>query len=956
MMCTRPDLAYPLNVLSRFVGLGHHTDVHWAAAKRILRYLHATSDLALTLGGSSPPILSGSSDSSYADSRPDCRSSQVYGFTLDIGLINWRSTRSSFVCLFTCEAELYAGTLAAQEARWLSFLLAELGHSQPSVTLSCDTASMIHLTENPAYHARSKHIEVRYFFVRELVQSSFLCLHKVAATANLADIFTKALLRAPHRFYVRALGLTRFAASGAMDLSPILTARPGAGGAGAGGAGAEGAGAGGAGAGGTGVGGAGAGGACAVGARAGGTHAGGAGAGGAGAGGSGVAGGAGASGARAGGTGAGGAGAGVTSAGDVEAVGTGPGGTRGAGAGCTAQRRPFFVLPPPWSLPPPGSLLHQVLSLPSSTGLTPPLLCPPPDQSKPQLQPDSPLPAPPYTEQTDSLTEHREPESRLALPICVVRTGRHVPRPRPPPVPGTHTIALCPSSVPLQVHLPSPLASTLLDVPDPESYLVRAAIPTLVDFAATCRLDFATLLAPESVSDCPPSVRGECTLGTDVLEDRVTCTRDTPALTWILQRFSFRFSLPQSTPLPTGHSLSAPPSDESVEPSGPYPEHVGCLITLGMGLVLGGRGPVVLTGHADASWSTRLSSVSSSSCEAVIYAGAMAAQELRWLTYLLINLGERPRSALVLFEARSETSFNKASTCNSTANNTFTLFAFSEHNTDFVSAALTIAGGYAGSGMGTGGVRWRSAISGAGGGGDDGSETDGQGGELPPAAVAVEGEASGGDVAEAVDASPSAAIAPYLAAVQGVGEGRQRRRRQYGTYGDDIEEEAEGFEEPADEAEYRHLYDARGVVDKWLGDPALWGMLSADALGGDGEEEEDEGEGPELRWETRMVLGPGGDAWHPANRKVKVSVFVRELQLSRLARERLLALVGRRYNTHRDELTIVSERYRHREENRKDVFRILHALIAEAKQADHLAAQAAAEAAPITRSQAASLA
>ncbi|CAI7792443.1 unnamed protein product [Closterium sp. NIES-54] len=274
-----------------------------------------------------------------------------------------------------------------------------------------------------------------------------------------------------------------------MDLSPILTARPGAGGAGAGGAGAEGAGAGGAGAGGTGVGGAGAGGACAVGARAGGTHAGGAGAGGAGAGGSGVAGGAGASGARAGGTGAGGAGAGVTSAGDVEAVGTGPGGTRGAGAGCTAQRRPFFVLPPPWSLPPPGSLLHQVLSLPSSTGLTPPLLCPPPDQSKPQLQPDSPLPAPPYTEQTDSLTEHREPESRLALPICVVRTGRHVPRPRPPPVPGTHTIALCPSSVPLQVHLPSPLASTLLDVPDPESYLVRAAIPTVTHLLATVFTD-----------------------------------------------------------------------------------------------------------------------------------------------------------------------------------------------------------------------------------------------------------------------------------------------------------------------------------------------------------------------------------------------------------------------------------------------------------------------------------
>ncbi|CAI7768412.1 unnamed protein product, partial [Closterium sp. NIES-54] len=140
----------------------------------------------------------------------------------------------------------------------------------------------------------------------------------------------------------------------------------------------------------------------------------------------------------------------------------------------------------------------------------------------------------------------------------------------------------------------------------------------------------------------------------------------------VLQRFSFQYSSPQSTPLPTGHSLSAPPSDESVEPNGPYPQLVGYLITSSMGLVLGGRGPVVLAGHADASWvddlatqrssqgyifslgsgsvswrSTRSSSVLSSSCEAEIYAGAMAAQELRWLTYLLTDLGERPRSSPV---------------------------------------------------------------------------------------------------------------------------------------------------------------------------------------------------------------------------------------------------------------------------------------------------------------------
>ncbi|CAI7864555.1 unnamed protein product [Closterium sp. NIES-53] len=490
-------------------------------------------------------------------------------------------------------------------------------------------------------------------------------------------------------------------------------------------------------------------------------------------------------------------------------------------------------------------------------------------------------------------------------------------------------MALLPSSVPLQVPLPSPPTSSLADGLDPGSDLARAASPTiprllatavtdplfesttasalvveLVDLAAICRLDYAASLVAESESDYPPSVRGECALGTYVLEDRqegfeclaaavphlvamllapkvdpdapdistsrsyaeaitvppseaniVDCMRiirvkrpsrsppifkaryvargfiqqqgvdffhtfsPTPKMTtlWVLlhvaaqhdyglhsldfitaflqgslheeiwlhrprgftgsflagtqwslrqpvyglrqaprewhdtlrttlaalgfatsnsnpslfvrtdtslppfyitrdraqraitltqsqmvqqvlQCFGFTYSSPQSTPLRTGHSLSAPPSNEFVEPSGPYPELVGCLMyvltytrpdlayplsimacyvalgrhrpeqwetqtlrylcsTSGMELVLGGRGPVVLTGHVDASWvddlamqrssqgytfslgsasvswrSTRSSSVLGSSCEAEIYAGAMAAQESRSLT------------------------------------------------------------------------------------------------------------------------------------------------------------------------------------------------------------------------------------------------------------------------------------------------------------------------------------
>ncbi|CAI7751664.1 unnamed protein product, partial [Closterium sp. NIES-53] len=100
---------------------------------------------------------------------------------------------------------------------------------------------------------------------------------------------------------------------------------------------------------------------------------------------------------------------------------------------------------------------------------------------------------------------------------------------------------------------------------------------------------------------------GELTsyLGLRITQDRaqrtITLTQS-HMVQQVLQRFGFTYSSPQSTPLPTGHSLSAPPSDESLEPSGPYPELVGCLITSGMGLVLGGRARVVLTGHADASW------------------------------------------------------------------------------------------------------------------------------------------------------------------------------------------------------------------------------------------------------------------------------------------------------------------------------------------------------------------
>ncbi|CAI7897019.1 unnamed protein product [Closterium sp. NIES-53] len=437
------------------------------------------------------------------------------------------------------------------------------------------------------------------------------------------------------------------------------------------------------------------------------------------------------------GAGARGAGVGGTGTGGAGAAGVG---AVDPGAGGTVRPRPYFV-----------PSLQQVLGVPSSTSLTPPLLCPPPDQSQPPLLSPSPLPAPsPYTEQSGGLRERREPTSH---PVSPARTAHRVPRLRPPPILGTHAMALPPSFVPLHVPLPAPPASSLPEVPDSKSDRARAAIPTvshllataitnpsfesaaassliaeLLEFAAACRLDYATalenfeclaaavpsfasmLLAPEGDSNAPdiptPRSYAEAITGTyddevpppganivdgmwifrgvdyfqtfsptpkmntlrvllhvaaqrdyelhsldfstqwslrrpvyglrqaprewhdtlrttlaalgfapatadpslflrtDTLlppfyvlvyvDNLVFATADTEALKspgtehgapshmvhQVLQRFGFQYSSPQPTPLSTGHSLSGPPSDESVEPSGPYPELVGCLTYL----------------------------------------------------------------------------------------------------------------------------------------------------------------------------------------------------------------------------------------------------------------------------------------------------------------------------------------------------------------------------------------
>ena len=130
-------------------------------------------------------------DADYAGDLNDRRSTTGYVFTLARGPICWRSMIQSLVALSTTESEYMAVAEAAKEALWLTCLVKKLGIQQGGVLLHCDSQNAIYLAKNQMYHARTKHIDVRFHKIRELVSSGELLLEKVHTSENAADMLTK---------------------------------------------------------------------------------------------------------------------------------------------------------------------------------------------------------------------------------------------------------------------------------------------------------------------------------------------------------------------------------------------------------------------------------------------------------------------------------------------------------------------------------------------------------------------------------------------------------------------------------------------------------------------------------------------------------------------------------------------------------------------------------------------
>jgi hypothetical protein len=206
MVSTRPNISHAVGVVSRY--MENPGKEHWEVVKWVLRYLRGTSNYSITYDGSSDSIC-GYVDSYFAGDLDKRRSTSGYVFTLAGGPVSWMSKLQNIVALSTTEAEYMAASHACKEEIWLKGLLGEFGRMQDKVKVLCDSQSAIHLARNPSYHSKTKHISIKYHFVRQVVDEGGVALEKVHTKVNSADMFTKPVLLEKLRWCLASLGLQK---------------------------------------------------------------------------------------------------------------------------------------------------------------------------------------------------------------------------------------------------------------------------------------------------------------------------------------------------------------------------------------------------------------------------------------------------------------------------------------------------------------------------------------------------------------------------------------------------------------------------------------------------------------------------------------------------------------------------------------------------------------------------
>jgi len=207
---TWPDIAFAVSKLSQFISA--HNNTHWEAAKKLLQYLKGTVDLGFlykrTTFDKEEVKLFGYSDADYTGDKQDRKSTGGFAFFLNQSLITWGSNKQPIVSCSSTESEYIALAATCREAMWLKNHMDELNIKtvQP-IEIMVDNQSAIKLSKKPEFHKRTKHIDVRYHYSRELLMEKKIDVIFVPTDDQTADILTKPLLKGKHKIMCKNLGL-----------------------------------------------------------------------------------------------------------------------------------------------------------------------------------------------------------------------------------------------------------------------------------------------------------------------------------------------------------------------------------------------------------------------------------------------------------------------------------------------------------------------------------------------------------------------------------------------------------------------------------------------------------------------------------------------------------------------------------------------------------------------------
>ena len=207
---TRPDITYAVNVVSQFST--NPGNVHWQAVKRILRFLNGNKNFGITYTKEDGVRIVAYSDSDWAGDVDGRRSRTGYVVYISGGAVAWMSKSQKVVALSSCEAELYALCECMKEILWLLSFLDEMSIKYCVPVIWVDNQGAIALSQNPVHHQRTKHIDVKWYFIRDVIKSDRVLVRYVQTQFNIADIFTKATVTEIYLRLVKEL-VTRICAT-----------------------------------------------------------------------------------------------------------------------------------------------------------------------------------------------------------------------------------------------------------------------------------------------------------------------------------------------------------------------------------------------------------------------------------------------------------------------------------------------------------------------------------------------------------------------------------------------------------------------------------------------------------------------------------------------------------------------------------------------------------------------